>query len=468
MDMKVRFVGGVVGTLCACAWSLNKNQSVEFGQDLNRNASIESDAAFHNPAGVSFLPLNGLYVGGGNQTILQQRTIEEPTPLLDAYGQPQYKGDIRSWVFPTLHAAYRMDALTFFAHGGPLGGGGRGEFDQGLPQFDNMILAFASGVGQAVKAGVDAQAGAAVTTGATPTFQYQRDLSFTGDEMTLGATAGAAYKVLPTLSVAAAYRFSYARNAYKGTAKVSKLGVTYAGSAGGAAVDAAINSTANGTIQALWKDVAVDVVATGVSHSVVLGADFKPDDIWNVGVRFEWNGEMRIENDTKTLTAPDGLLPALNQYYADGVKTKITEPMILAGGVSFKGVQDLTIESSWTYGFAELVDRDTAENNFHNSLFAGLGLRYQLLPTVEVSTGYAHDWAFRNDAGRIETDLDLPTHFLTAGVGVQATPRLKIDAGAMVGIGQDRHGISVASSARQKMSSDLLSFGLGLEWSPKI
>lgn len=473
MGTNFRVVAGSVALVFGTAWSLNKNQSVDFTQDLNRNASVGIDAVFHNPAGVVHLATNGLHLGLGSQTLLQKRTIEESSPLLAAYGPSEYTGDIHSWVFPTLQAAYRMDDLTFFAHGGPYGGGGVGQFDQGLPQFDNMILGFANTIGETVKAGVDAQAGAPITSGASPVFQYKRDLSFTGDEMTLGGTAGAAYKIIPTLSVSAGYRFSYARNAYKGSAKVSQLVMTYKGSQGvpnvvpGGYVDSTINAQANGAFSSLWKDVAVDVVSTGVSHGVVLGADFKPDETWNVGLRFEWNGEMEIENETKTMTAPTGLLPFLS-IYADGAKSKITEPMILAGGVSFKGVRNLTLESSWTYGFADAVDQGGAEKKYHNSLFGGLGLRYQVLSAVEVSTGYAHDWAYRNDDARTETEFDLPTNFFTAGLSVQASPRLKVNGGAMLGLGEESKAVSMASGASQTMNSNLVTLGIGLEWSPAM
>ena len=468
MGKNIRIATTILVFAGASAWALNKNQSVEFAQDLNRNASVSTDAASHNPAGIAFLPTDGFYLNVGSQTILQTRTIQEPTPLLTAYGPSEYKGDIHTWVFPTLQAAYRLGDLTFFAHGGPLGGGGTGEFNDGLPQFDNMILGFASGVADQVKPLVDAQLPANASFGATRSFQYKRDLSFKGDEAILGASTGTAYKILPTLSIAAAYRFSYASYTYKGTAKKSQLGVTYSGSAGGPSVDSALNDNINGTIQALWKDVAVDVVETGTAHGAVLGLDFKPDDIWNVGLRFEWNGELQLENDTKTLTAPDALLPALKLAYGDGVKSKITEPMVIAGGVSFKGVQNLTLESSWIFGFAEDVDRDGLEKNFHNSLMGGLGARYQVIPTVELTAGYSHDWTYYNDAARLESDGDLPTHYLSAGVGVQAIPRLKVNVGAMWGIGQDRHGISKATGASQNLSSNLVNFGLGLEWTPAI
>jgi long-chain fatty acid transport protein len=481
--MNVRILTGTLGFLCASAWSLNKNQSVEFLQDLNRNASTDADAAFHNPAGLAFLPADGLYLGGGNQIILEDRSIQENSPLLQAYGPSKYDGNIGVWAFPTIQAVYHKSDLSIFAHGGPLGGGGKGTFDQGLPQFDNMILMFANKVGSNVKSAVDqgyqqafGDTGMHVTDGSSPQLVYKRNLSFTGDEFTYGGTFGAAYRILPTLSASAAYRFSYARNAYKGTAKIApgQLGVVYQGSKGapalgvsGASVDDTITAKANQAISAIWKDVDVDVVSTGVAHSVVLGLDFKPDDIWNIGVRFEWNGDLVLENKTSALVAPDGLVPYLSAY-ADGAKTNITEPMILAGGVSWKGVQNLTLESSWTYGFYKNVDRGGLEAYYHNSIFGGLGARYKVTKDLETSLGYAYDWAYKDDAARTETDFDMPTHFLSAGLSYQATPRLKIDGGVMVGISPDQHGTSAASGAPQTMSQNLWDFGLGLEWTPEL
>jgi long-chain fatty acid transport protein len=484
VKMKIQSTTAIVGCLCVSAWSLNKNQSIEFSQDLNRNASTDADAAFHNPAGLAFLPTDGLYLGGGNQFIAQDRAIGEANPLLQSQGRSEYQGTIQVPLFPTVHAAYKTGDLTFFAHGGPLGGGGEGVYDQGLPKFDNLILGFANGVAAQVKAAVDtgyqrqlAAAGLAgmhVTNNATATLQYQRDLSFTGNEMTLGGTVGAAYKVLPNLAVSGAYRLSYARNAYQGTARVKSLGVAYQGSQGaapagisGGSIDTLLTAQTNHVLDSLWRDVEVDVVGTGMAHGAVVGLDFMPTEDWNFGVRFEWNGQMELENKTATLKAPDALLPYLAPY-ADGARAKITEPMVLAGGVAWNGIKDLTLQSSWTYGFDEMVDHDGKEADYHNSLFAGLGARYQMTRRIEGAVGYAYDWAFKGDAARDEIDPDIPFHFVAVGCKVQATPRLKVHAGAMTGFGKDRKGTSVASGLSQTMSSKHRSLALGLEWSPPI
>lgn len=481
--MESRQIAFALAMLCVPAWSLNKNQSVEFTQSLNRNASTDADAAFHNPAGTAFLPVDGFYLGAGSQVVLQQIGVEENTPALQAYARTKYDGSVVIPSFPTLQAAYKKGDLSVFLHAGPLAGGGEGQYDDGLPKFDNMILGFAKGVADNVKTMVDLGyqqqlagagiTGVHVTDSANAGFLYKRSLSFTGDVKTLGATGGIAYKVLPILSVSAAYRFSYAYNTYKGSARPSVLDVGFTGSKGlaaagiaGSSVDSTLNVVANHVVDSLWRDVSVDVTQTGISHSVVLGLDFRPDEIWNVGLRFEWNGEMEVENTESSLSGPDELMPYLAGF-AKGAKSKITEPMVLAGGVSWKGVKDLTLESSVTYGFAESVDHDGAEKDYHNSIMAGIGARYKVVPSVEAALGYAYDAVYMDDAARDEANFDPPTHYVSVGAGWQATPRLRLDCGAMLGFSPDTHATG-ATGAQQNLSSTIQTFGLGLEWSPGI
>lgn len=482
--MKFRAVAGLVGALCASTWSLNKNQSIEFVQDLNRNASTGIDAAFHNPAGLAFLPAEGMYLSVGNQIVLQEPAIEESTPLLDAYGKPSYDGKVRIWALPNLDAAYRIDDLALYFHGAPLSGGGEAAYDDGIPMFDNMVLGFANSVGSATRAGVDAayeqQLAAAgfpgqhVTSGSAMGFVYDRDLSFTADVMTFAGTVGAAYRITPMLSASVGYRFAYARNAYKASLNATNLDVVFQGSQGlqpagisGASVDSTMNANANHVLDSLWRDIDIDVVQSGLGHGIVLGLDFKPDEVWNFGLRLEWSGELELENTSSSLTAPDGLRPYLASF-EKGVKSKATEPVVLAGGISFTPIPSLTLESSATYGFASQVDHDGREDQYHDSFFGGLGVRYRVTPRLEGAVGYAYDFAFKDDSARIEADADPPGHYMSAGLGFQATPRLRIDGGTLVGVLESCTAYSAASGAQQTLDSYTWTIGLGVSWSPNI
>lgn len=482
--MKPCIVAGLVGAMCLPAWSLNKNQSIEFVQDLNRNASTRADAAFHNPAGLAFLPGDGLHLNLGNQIVWQDPSITESTPLLEAYGEHSYDGKVRIWALPSFDVVWRKSDLSLYLHGAPLSGGGEAAYDQGLPMFDNMALSFANSVGTATRNAVDAGyeqqlaaggfPGQHVTSGSNMALQYDRDLAFTGDVMTLAGTVGAVYKILPTLSASVGYRFAYARNAYKASAEASKLGVTFQGSSGlppagisGPSVDSTLDAAANHAIDSLWRDIDLDVQQSGTAHGIILGLDFQPNDVWNVGLRLEWNGEMELENTSSSIAAPDALRPYLASF-EKGAKTKATEPVYVAGGIAFKPIPDLTLESSAIFGFAEIVDHDGREDFYHNSLFAGLGARYWFTKRVEGALGYGYDLAFKEDEARTEADADLAGHYVSTGLGFLATPRLRIDGGALIGIMQDGQAWSGASGAKQALTSRTLTFGLGINWSPNI
>lgn len=477
--MKPSIAAGLVGALCIPAWSLNKNQSIEFVQDLNRNASTSADAAFHNPAGLAFLPGDGWHLNLGNQIVWQDPSVEEPTPLLDAYGERSYEGDVRIWALPSFDAVWRRGDLSLYLHGAPSSGGGEAVYDKGLPMFDNMALAFANTVGSATRDAVDGLyqqilPGVPVTSGSSMILKYERDLSFTGDIKTLSGTVGGAYRILPTLSASVGYRFSYARNAYRATLDASTLDVAFRGSQGfpaagvtGRSVDSTLDAAANHAIDSLWRDIDVDVQQRGYAHAVVLGLDIRPSEAWNIGLRLEWNGEMELENTSSSIEAPDALRPHLAAF-EKGAKTKATEPVYVACGVAFKPIPDLTLQSSAIYGFAELVDHDGREDFYHNSLFGGLGARYWFTERVEGALGYGYDITFKNEEARTEADPDPPTHYVSTGLGFQATPHLRIDGGALIGLADETHARSVASGARQTLDSRTLTFGLGINWNPGI
>lgn len=224
--MSFRIAAGIVSIACAASWSLNKNQSVSFLQDASRNASTRIDAGYHNPAGLAFLPGEGFHLEFGNQIALQDPSVSEVSPALEAQNLGTYDGEVRIWALPTFDAAWRKGDLALYLHAAPLSGGGEASYDDGLPMFDNMVLGFANGIGAATRGMVDATAeqqlaalgapGQHVTTGSAMRVQYERDMSFTGSIATLAATAGCAYRILPNLSASIGYRFAGHATATRG------------------------------------------------------------------------------------------------------------------------------------------------------------------------------------------------------------------------------------------------------------
>ncbi|MDD5062983.1 MAG: aromatic hydrocarbon degradation protein, partial [Candidatus Marinimicrobia bacterium] len=99
----------------------NTNQSAAFMRTLNRNASTDVDAVYFNPAGLTRLGENGLYLDIANQSIWQKKTVTNSTITLN---NDEFVGDVAALLFPTVYAAYKMDKLVVSAGFMPIGGGG--------------------------------------------------------------------------------------------------------------------------------------------------------------------------------------------------------------------------------------------------------------------------------------------------------------------------------------------------------
>jgi long-subunit fatty acid transport protein len=201
--MNTAFAGGIL---------TNTNQSAQFARMLSRNASIDLDAVYFNPAGLTQLN-NGFYFGLQNQTITQNRTITSEYPYLNP-SPKEYKGKVSAPVFPTAFAVYKKDNWAFSAGFGPNGGGGSAKYDQGLPSFEKQIanlvpsLAGLSALGYSVSG-------------------YQANISFEGTSVFWGIQLGATYKINDILSVYAGARYMPSVNTYKGSIK--DIGLTVNG-----------------------------------------------------------------------------------------------------------------------------------------------------------------------------------------------------------------------------------------------
>ena len=193
----------MAGTLFAGGLVTNTNQSASWVRMPARNASLETDAAYYNPAGLMALE-NGFHFSLSNQSIWQNRTITSTYPYLNnrVDGVRTYEGSVTAPLFPSVYAVYKMDKFAFSLGFMPIGGGGGATYEDGLPSFE---------VSQSDLVPLLARA-----FGATA---YRMDVFFEGSSTFLGYQGAISYKIADWISVAAGARFVTAKNTYSGYLK---------------------------------------------------------------------------------------------------------------------------------------------------------------------------------------------------------------------------------------------------------
>ncbi|MFW6366586.1 MAG: OmpP1/FadL family transporter [Spirochaetota bacterium] len=459
------FVACVMVMSHSMLFAINKNQSIEYVRSLNRNASTDVDATFYNPAGLTKLN-DGLHMQFSNQTILQTKTIEDDNPAIETYGDDEYLGNVNAYFFPDLHVAYKMGKFAFFGNMMPIGGGGGGEYDDGLPQFELMALGLVNGVGT----GVIQQAGqnygeAAVSSASFQFTDYSANIAFEGEEYNLCWTLGTAYEINTMFSVAGAYRLTRSYRHYTGHAKNISATYNYSDAATDE-LNAGMAESANQALAA-QDDVELDTERIGWGHTFIAGVNVAPMDAMNIGFRMEYSLEQEAEYKTDTLEGPDDIKDVLEDSYGDGKKEKITEPLEFGLGVSYFITDDLRVEADLTYSFNTEVDHDGKEDDYKNMIFAGAAVEYRVLPQLLVSSGYAYDSGNREDEGREETNFGLAVHHIALGGQYEIIEDLDIGLGYIYSIYQEgtREYSSNGETYEQKLNQTSQTIGIGVNYS---
>jgi long-chain fatty acid transport protein len=188
----------------------NTNQSAQFIRMMSRNASLDIDAVYFNPAGLVELR-DGWHFAAYSQTIFQKKPVDSKFGLLnDGF----YEGVVNVPVFPTAFAVYKMDDWAFSLGIGPNAGGGSATYERGLPSFEIPISKVVPGL-----------AGLRQINEALNVTAYDADLSFEGSSVFWGIQLGASYKVNDIFSVYGGVRYLPSKNIYQGTIQNIQLKV---------------------------------------------------------------------------------------------------------------------------------------------------------------------------------------------------------------------------------------------------
>ncbi len=491
MLCNVVFAGGLL---------TNYNQSAQYVRMMSRNASLEIDGVFYNPAGLIKLE-NGWHFALNSQTIFQDKTIESDFPLLnDGY----YEGTTKVPVFPSAYGVYKYDKWAFSIGFGPTSGGGAAEFTRGLPAFEIPISQ------------TKTRLAALGVTG------YDVDIYFKGSSVFWGIQLGATYEVSEQLSVYGGVRYLPSKNIYQGHIKDIQLqigGTNYlpasnyltsasanlqvlanipqvlnpylaAGGAftlaqlqGAGLLDATmkagiesglklmglpdnqintmtLNQINGAYVQAspgfqqqsaqlaatagMMEDRVVDTEQTGQSFIPILGINYSPNDDWNFAVKWEMKTFLTLDNKPN----PE------NNYDLWGSKVNSDVPGIITAGIGYRGLEWLEAQLSYNMYFDKRVGWGSNINDYaiwgdldnlkirqreidNNYYELGLGLQFNLSEDFALSVG-----GLRSKSGIADSwqsDLRYSNSSFTIGGGImwKITDKLTFDLGISNSFYQD-------------------------------
>ena len=412
----------------------NTNQHAAFLRNPARQGIIGIDGVYTNPAGVAFMP-QGFHLGVTWQAAAQKRQMNVSNQLFmmnenNSNAGRFFEGKATAPVIPSIQAAYVInDKWSVSANFAIAGGGGKCEFEQGLPMFEELI------------------GGLVMKQGGT---SYSLQQNLTGEQYVFGLQLGATYKVTDNFSVFGGVRGIMANSSYEGAItniKANGLGAAeykalsdqaaaaaqqYAnlGMATEAAQYAAM-ATQAGTTAALISDYKLDCKQDGIGFQPVIGANLNLGKL-NIGAKYEFRAKINLENESNNsanLAALATQVPAV-AVYADGAKVRSDIPALFTIGAQYDVTDNVRAMAGVNYyfdkdakGSATAVSDDTyeitlgAEWDINDNWTVGLG-------------GQRTEYGFA-DSDMTDTSFNISSYGLCVDGAYKFSEKLKLNFGYM-------------------------------------
>lgn len=411
----------------------NTNQNIAFLRNPARDASIEIDAVYSNPAGLAFLKKNGFHISLNGQSAFQTRTINSTFAPFAAFGDnatKEYKGEASAPFIPSVQAAYKNDKWVFSGSFAVTGGGGKATFNQGLGSFESAVALIPGLLKQ---------------NGYPDVNKYSVDSYMRGKQMIFGLQLGATYKITDYLSAFAGVRMNYVSNGYEGHIRDIQANVGPDGSmvnlnkyfsaaseqaSQAAAVAEAAGNTAlanqlkvaaatAGAVAEKTADKNLDCDQTGWGVTPIIGADFKMNK-WNIGVKYEFNTKLNVEN--KTRIDDTGM-------FKDGVNTPHDIPSLLTVGVSYEILPVLRASVGYHHFFdthAKMAsDKQNSISQGTNEYLGGI--EWDVCKWAQVSAGMQRTKYGLEDDYMSDMSFTTNSYSFGLGAGFKLTEDLKLN-----------------------------------------
>ena len=441
------FAGGIL---------TNTNQNAAYLRNPARDAVIAIDGVYSNPAGIAFLP-QGFHLSVSWQAAFQKRQIDATGKMfmMNANNQSAdryFEGTAKAPVIPSFQAAYvindKWSVSGQFAIGG---GGGKCEFDNGLPMFEEMI------------------GGAVAQNGGT---SYALNQQLTGKQYIFGLQLGATYRLAENFSVFGGIRGVLASCGYEGAINGIKAnGLTAAeysalsqqaaagaqqaadaaaqfaaaGLADKAAEYAAMAETLKGqavqagTVAAMIGDYNLDCSQSGFGITPIIGLDWNLGKL-NLAAKYEFRTKIELENESTNSANVDALMPA----YADGGKVRSDIPALLTLGAQYQFTDAFRAMA----GFHYYWDKDAQGSPIkkgNNTWEALLGFEWDVNDKIMLSMGGQRtDYNF-DDADMSDINFNTPNYAICLGGAYKFSEKMKLNVGYMHSFYEDHKTTNAAS-----------------------
>lgn len=423
------FSGGIV---------TNTNQSAAYGRYFSRYSTIEIDAVYFNPAGLTKMN-DGFHFSLNNQSIFQTWTINNDYALLNS---DEFIGTVAAPIFPSVYGSYKTGKLAISIGFNPIGGGGSALFEAGIPS---------------VELGIASLPAAMAALGATGDYSYSSSLE--GSSVYFGLQAGLTYEINDMISVYGGARYVMANNSYVGsitdvslatisdpltytsvtanadafqggsdgmeaimTASPVTATLTFAELEGLYIIDATQRATMEGGLLALGipqaqidvmelqqsqvvyettatsmytaagalADQKLDTKQTGSGFTPIVGVNLSfMEGKLNVGLKYEFITKLVLTNETifDIVTDAEG-----NTMFPDGAEVNADMPALLSGGATFNVTDALQVAGGFEYYFDQNVNWDGREEFIEANLYNfNFSAQYDISEKFLISAGYSYN-----------------------------------------------------------------------------
>ncbi|MEA1887823.1 MAG: hypothetical protein U9N72_11505 [Bacteroidota bacterium] len=411
----------------------NTNQSAMFTRFQCRDATIDIDAAYYNPAGLVHFS-DGFFLSLNNMSLGEAWLIESDYENYSEQ-EKQFDGKVITPIYPSIYAVYKTGRFAFSGSVNIVSGSGNVKYDNGLPslerQIADLVPYYESNLEESITGDIT---------------DYDLNADFSLKSYFPGFQVNMAYMINNYWSVATGIRMVRGKNTYKGSIEnISISGTNTEGSFKEDPVDylrslaanspdttaTDLNNMADEIERKIVND--IEAVQLGYGLAPILSINYAPSLYTNWAVKYEFKTHLRLTTDIpdnlKNIVVIDG-----DTTLIDGAEVVADIPAMLSVGLTRRTSNKFMYYAGIHYYFDKPVDFDGSKEEIidmidRNSYEIAFGAEYEIGNAIRVSAGWLLTRPGVNKQYQKETRYSLPSNTIGGGVGIRISELIDLNLG---------------------------------------